>query len=95
MPIGGNGGITLIEQLCEVSRSNSWPLRRALTSTGRGYRQDGWMVSAYDGCFRQNRHNEQRPLPIGRRGLGEQIAFDWKSASQLTSLAGTRPQEGP
>jgi hypothetical protein len=47
------------------------------------------MVSAYDGCFRQNRHNEQRPLPIGRRGLGEQIAFDWKSASQLTSLAGT------
>jgi len=41
MPIGGNGGITLIEQLCEVSRSNSWPLRRALTSTGRGYRQDG------------------------------------------------------
>jgi hypothetical protein len=32
------------------------------------------------------------PLPIGRRGLGEQVAFDWKSASQLTSLAGTRPQ---
>jgi hypothetical protein len=23
------------------------------------------------------------PLPIGRRGLGEQVAFDWKSASQL------------
>jgi hypothetical protein len=32
------------------------------------------------------------PLPIGRRGLEEQVAFDWKSANQLTSLADTRPR---
>jgi len=38
--VGGNGGIPRTEQLARVSRSTSWPLRRALISTGRGYRHD-------------------------------------------------------
>jgi hypothetical protein len=32
--VGGNGGITPTEQLGEVRRSDSWPVRRTLISTG-------------------------------------------------------------